>query len=80
MCLFLQTTILIDWLIGTSCYSAEVGQNYSEKKVEAVQDKQKVMNGLIRPMCKPAVRLFTVSDTQVVYVYQSDSFSNHCSL
>ncbi|XP_036954783.1 P2X purinoceptor 7 isoform X1 [Acanthopagrus latus] len=35
------TTILIDWLIGTSCYSAEVGQNYSEKKVEAVQDKQK---------------------------------------
>ncbi|KAM3611294.1 uncharacterized protein V6R79_016168 [Siganus canaliculatus] len=35
------TTILIDWLIGTSCYSAEVGQNYSEKKVESVQDKQK---------------------------------------
>ncbi|XP_062272806.1 P2X purinoceptor 4-like [Scomber scombrus] len=35
------TTVLIDWLIGTSCYSAEVGQNYSEKKVEAVQDKQK---------------------------------------
>ncbi|XP_041644411.1 P2X purinoceptor 7 [Cheilinus undulatus] len=33
------TTILIDWLIGTSCYSAE--QNYSEKKVESVQDKQK---------------------------------------
>lgn len=39
--------MLIDWLIGTSCYSVEVGQNYSEKKVEAVQDKQKVMNGLI---------------------------------
>ncbi|XP_070689796.1 P2X purinoceptor 7 [Pempheris klunzingeri] len=37
------TTILIDWLIGTSCYSAEVGQNYSEKKVESVQDKQKCM-------------------------------------
>ncbi|XP_053181431.1 P2X purinoceptor 7-like [Scomber japonicus] len=35
------TTVLIDWLIGTSCYSAEVGQNYSEKKVEAVQDKKK---------------------------------------
>uniref|UniRef100_A0A8C4EY35 P2X purinoceptor n=1 Tax=Dicentrarchus labrax TaxID=13489 RepID=A0A8C4EY35_DICLA len=35
------TTILIDWLIGTSCYSAEVGQKYSEKKVESVQDKQK---------------------------------------
>ncbi|XP_076007149.1 P2X purinoceptor 7 [Genypterus blacodes] len=34
------TTVLIDWLIGTSCYSAEVGQNYSEKKVESVQDKQ----------------------------------------
>ncbi|XP_033474668.1 P2X purinoceptor 7 isoform X2 [Epinephelus lanceolatus] len=35
------TTVMIDWLIGTSCYSAEVGQNYSEKKVESVQDKQK---------------------------------------
>lgn len=35
------TTILIDWLIGTSCYSAEVGQNFAEKKVESVQDKQK---------------------------------------
>nr|WGS94586.1 P2X7 [Lateolabrax maculatus] len=35
------TTILIDWLIGTSCYSAEVGQNYSDKKVESVRDKQK---------------------------------------
>ncbi|XP_040899193.1 P2X purinoceptor 7 [Toxotes jaculatrix] len=35
------TTVLLDWLIGTSCYSAEVGQNYSEKKVESVQDKDK---------------------------------------
>ncbi|XP_031161635.1 P2X purinoceptor 7 isoform X1 [Sander lucioperca] len=35
------TTMMIDWLIGTSCYSAEVGQNYSEKKVESVQDKLK---------------------------------------
>ncbi|KAF1389627.1 hypothetical protein PFLUV_G00075430 [Perca fluviatilis] len=35
------TTMMIDWLIGTSCYSAEVGQNYSEKKVESVQDKHK---------------------------------------
>ncbi|KAI3372926.1 hypothetical protein L3Q82_023378 [Scortum barcoo] len=35
------TTVLIDWLIGTSCYSAEVGQNYNEKKVESVQDKEK---------------------------------------
>ncbi|XP_042371259.1 P2X purinoceptor 7-like, partial [Plectropomus leopardus] len=35
------TTVMIDWLIGTRCYSAEVGQNYSEKKVESVQDKQK---------------------------------------
>lgn len=33
------TTVLLDWLIGTSCYSAEVGQNYSEKKVESVPDK-----------------------------------------
>ncbi|XP_045891147.1 P2X purinoceptor 7 isoform X2 [Micropterus dolomieu] len=35
------TTMFIDWLIGTSCYSAEVGQDYSERKVESVQDKQK---------------------------------------
>ncbi|XP_008285265.1 P2X purinoceptor 7 [Stegastes partitus] len=35
------TTVLIDWLIGTSCYSAEVGHNYSERKVEAVRDQQK---------------------------------------
>lgn len=47
MCLVTQTTILIDWLIGTSCYSAEVGQNYAEKKVESVQDQQKVMTGLM---------------------------------
>ncbi|KAG7217797.1 hypothetical protein INR49_020893 [Caranx melampygus] len=38
---FGQTTILLDWLIGTSCYSAEVGQNYSERKVEAVRDEHK---------------------------------------
>ncbi|CAN9512644.1 unnamed protein product [Ophioblennius macclurei] len=34
------TTVLLDWLIGTSCYSAEIGQNYSAKKVESVPDKQ----------------------------------------
>ncbi|XP_068617163.1 P2X purinoceptor 7 [Brachionichthys hirsutus] len=35
------TTMLIDWLIGTSCYSAEVGQDYTERKVEPVPDKEK---------------------------------------
>lgn len=45
---FGQTTIMIDWLIQTSCYSEEVGQNYSEKKVESVQDKQKVTVSLRR--------------------------------
>ncbi|KAG7258769.1 hypothetical protein CRUP_008529, partial [Coryphaenoides rupestris] len=35
-----QTTIFIDWLIGTSCYKMEARQNYSERKVESVQDKQ----------------------------------------
>ncbi|XP_035022581.2 P2X purinoceptor 7 isoform X1 [Hippoglossus stenolepis] len=35
------TTMFLDWLIGTSCYSAEVGQNYSQRKVESVQDQQK---------------------------------------
>lgn len=45
---FTQTTILIDWLIQTSCYSEEIGQNYSKKKVEAVQDKQKVTASLRR--------------------------------
>ncbi|KAK2838107.1 hypothetical protein Q5P01_015319 [Channa striata] len=34
-------TVFIDWLIGTSCYSTAVGQNYSEKKVESVRDNQK---------------------------------------
>ncbi|CAL8344319.1 unnamed protein product [Lota lota] len=34
------TTIFIDWLIGTSCYKMEARQNYSERKVESVQDKQ----------------------------------------
>ncbi|XP_041719671.1 P2X purinoceptor 7 isoform X1 [Coregonus clupeaformis] len=34
------TTVFIDWLIGTSCYSKEARQNYSEKKVESVQDRQ----------------------------------------
>lgn len=55
LCVFIQTTILIDWLIGTSCYSAEVGQNFAEKKVESVQDKQKVMGGagleLVTELC-----------------------------
>ncbi|XP_033829104.1 P2X purinoceptor 7 [Periophthalmus magnuspinnatus] len=32
------TTLFLDWLIDTRCYSAEVGQRYSERKVEAVQD------------------------------------------
>uniref|UniRef100_A0A3P8X9U7 P2X purinoceptor n=1 Tax=Esox lucius TaxID=8010 RepID=A0A3P8X9U7_ESOLU len=34
------TTLFIDWLIGTSCYSKEARQNYTDKKVESVQDKQ----------------------------------------
>ncbi|KAK6313008.1 hypothetical protein J4Q44_G00163550 [Coregonus suidteri] len=34
------TTLFIDWLIGTSCFSKEARQNYSEKKVESVQDRQ----------------------------------------
>ncbi|XP_061880070.1 P2X purinoceptor 4-like isoform X2 [Entelurus aequoreus] len=35
------TTVLMDWLIETSCYSADVGQNYGEKKVESVEDGKK---------------------------------------
>ncbi|XP_061752241.1 P2X purinoceptor 7 isoform X2 [Nerophis ophidion] len=35
------TTVLMDWLIQTSCYSADVGQNYGEKKVELVEDDEK---------------------------------------
>ncbi|XP_030621132.1 P2X purinoceptor 7 [Chanos chanos] len=37
------TTILIDWLIGTSFYSREARQNFSEKKFESVQDKQECL-------------------------------------
>lgn len=35
------TTVFLDWLINTRCYSAEAGQNYSERKVESVQDTPK---------------------------------------
>nr|XP_057926193.1 P2X purinoceptor 7 [Doryrhamphus excisus] len=35
------TTVLIDWLIRSSCYSADVGVDYSEKKVESVGDRRK---------------------------------------
>ncbi|XP_061625086.1 P2X purinoceptor 4-like isoform X1 [Phyllopteryx taeniolatus] len=34
------TTVLMDWLIGTTCYAAEEGQNYSERKVESIPDKK----------------------------------------
>lgn len=34
------STIIIDWLIGTSCYSKEARQDFSEKKVESVRDRQ----------------------------------------
>ncbi|TRZ02198.1 hypothetical protein DNTS_030429 [Danionella cerebrum] len=34
------TTIFLDWLIGTGCYSNEAKQNYTERKFEAVQDKE----------------------------------------
>lgn len=44
----LQTTVFLDWLIETSCYAAEVGQNYSERKVESVQDQQQVKNSPVR--------------------------------
>lgn len=36
--------MFIDCLLETSCYAAEVGQNYSERKVEWVQDRQQVMS------------------------------------
>nr|AAI63071.1 Purinergic receptor P2X, ligand-gated ion channel, 7 [Danio rerio] len=34
------TTIFLDWLIGTGCYSKEAKQNYTERKFEAVQDRE----------------------------------------
>ncbi|XP_043102618.1 P2X purinoceptor 7 [Puntigrus tetrazona] len=34
------TTIILDWLIGTGCYSKEAKQNYTERKFEAVQDRE----------------------------------------
>ncbi|KAJ7994069.1 hypothetical protein DPEC_G00262110 [Dallia pectoralis] len=40
LCYYALTTKFIDCLIGTSCYSKEVRQNYSEKKVESVHDRQ----------------------------------------
>ncbi|CAL9707712.1 unnamed protein product [Knipowitschia caucasica] len=37
------TTVLLDWLIESSCYSSEAGQKYSERKVEALQDTPRGM-------------------------------------
>ncbi|KAJ8285764.1 hypothetical protein GJAV_G00030670 [Gymnothorax javanicus] len=34
------TTILLDWLITTSCYAKEARQDYSERKFESVRDKR----------------------------------------
>ncbi|XP_055023994.1 P2X purinoceptor 7 [Misgurnus anguillicaudatus] len=34
------TTVFLDWLIGTGCYSKEAKQNYTEKKFESVQDRE----------------------------------------
>uniref|UniRef100_A0A671PUM2 P2X purinoceptor n=1 Tax=Sinocyclocheilus anshuiensis TaxID=1608454 RepID=A0A671PUM2_9TELE len=34
------TTVFLDWLIGTGCYSKEAKQNYTERKFEAVQDRE----------------------------------------
>uniref|UniRef100_A0AAY4DXH7 P2X purinoceptor n=1 Tax=Denticeps clupeoides TaxID=299321 RepID=A0AAY4DXH7_9TELE len=40
------TTVFIDWLIGTSCYSKESQQVYSERKYESVQDRQECLVGV----------------------------------
>ncbi|KAK7146172.1 hypothetical protein R3I93_013804 [Phoxinus phoxinus] len=34
------TTIFLDWLIGTGCYSKEAKQTYIERKFEAIQDRE----------------------------------------
>uniref|UniRef100_A0A672S432 P2X purinoceptor n=1 Tax=Sinocyclocheilus grahami TaxID=75366 RepID=A0A672S432_SINGR len=34
------TTVFLDWLIGTGCYSKVAKQNYTERKSEAVQDRE----------------------------------------
>ncbi|KAL6458652.1 hypothetical protein MHYP_G00321240 [Metynnis hypsauchen] len=34
------TTVFIDWLIGTNCYSRNAKHNYSEKQCESVQDQK----------------------------------------
>uniref|UniRef100_A0A3B4BWX8 P2X purinoceptor n=1 Tax=Pygocentrus nattereri TaxID=42514 RepID=A0A3B4BWX8_PYGNA len=34
------TTVFIDWLIGTNCYSRKAKHNYSEKQCESVQDQK----------------------------------------
>ncbi|XP_049619162.1 P2X purinoceptor 4a isoform X2 [Syngnathus scovelli] len=35
------TTVLMDWVIRSSCCVAEAGRNYSERKVESIPDKKK---------------------------------------
>ncbi|XP_016372438.1 P2X purinoceptor 4-like [Sinocyclocheilus rhinocerous] len=34
------TTVFLDWLIGTGCYFKEAKQSYTERKFEAIQDRE----------------------------------------
>ncbi|KAM9823018.1 P2X purinoceptor 7 isoform 2-T2 [Syngnathus typhle] len=37
---YAMTTVLMDWVIRSSCCVAEAGRNYSERKVESIPDKK----------------------------------------
>uniref|UniRef100_A0A8C2XAJ4 P2X purinoceptor n=1 Tax=Cyclopterus lumpus TaxID=8103 RepID=A0A8C2XAJ4_CYCLU len=73
---FALTTVMIDWLIGTSCYSAEVGQIYSEKKVESVADKQKCIL-CVSYVDERRIRLVKRSQKKSLQLVKPTSFQPH---
>lgn len=74
------TTLFLDWLIDTRCYSSEVGQSYSERKVEAVQDTPKcvlcvsfVDEDVLRLVKRPQRRSLQESKPLTVQLRKFDS-------
>ncbi|XP_056275872.1 P2X purinoceptor 7 [Pseudoliparis swirei] len=70
------TTLMLDWLIGTNWYSAEVGQIYSEKKVESVADKQKCLL-CVSYVDETNIRLVKKSQKKSLQLVKPTSFQPH---
>ncbi|XP_056140505.1 P2X purinoceptor 7 [Lampris incognitus] len=70
------TTVFIDWLIGTSCYSVESRQNYSERKVESVQDKQQCILS-VSYVDEPHIRLVKRSQKKSLQLVKPMAVQQH---